>query len=133
MPLASTDLRADGLVPGRWYTLSQVEQGRQIYQASCAVCHGAGGEGAPNWEQRDFLGFYPPPPLDGGGHSAHHSLEQLLSTVAIGGATMGGTMPAFSDVLDEAQMRAVIAYIQSLWPDEVYAGWTVQDFERVSH
>ena len=133
IPIAGAGPPAQEPVAGRWYTPSQVELGQQIYQANCAVCHGAGGEGAPNWEQRDFLGFYPPPPLDGGGHSAHHSLEQLLNSVTIGGAPMGGTMPAFVDVLDEAQMHAVIAYFQSLWPDEIYAGWIVQDFESVSH
>jgi len=132
-PIVSADPSVEEPVPGRRYTLSQVETGLGVYQANCAQCHGADGEGAPNWEQRDFLGHYPAPPLDGGGHSAHHPLEHLLRTVATGGAAMGGTMPAFGDVLDEVRVHAVVAYIQSLWSDEIYAGWLVQNFETVSH
>jgi mono/diheme cytochrome c family protein len=133
MPIVSAGPAEEGSVSGRWYAPSQVETGLGVYQANCAGCHGAGGEGAPNWEQRDFLGHYPPPPLDGGGHSAHHPLKQLLRTVTLGGAAMGGTMPAFGDVLDEGQIHAAIAYIQSLWSDEIYSGWVAQNFETVSH
>ena len=27
----------------------EIQAGRQIYQAQCASCHGARGEGAPRW------------------------------------------------------------------------------------
>ena len=133
MPVASAGPPAVEAESSRWYTPSQAETGLGVFQANCVVCHGASGEGAPDWEQRDFLGHYPPPPLNGGGHSAHHPLKQMLSTVTSGGAAMGGTMPAFGDILDEAQIHAVIAYFQSLWSDEIYAGWVAQDFATVSH
>ncbi len=129
----SINAQAEEPVPGRWYSPSQVETGSTLYKTNCAGCHGAKGEGAANWEQRDFLGFYPPPPLGGGGHSAHHPMKQLLLTVTNGGAAMGGTMPAFGDVLDETEIHAVVAFFQSLWTDEIYAGWTAQNFETVSH
>lgn len=133
MPIVSAGPPAVEAASDRWYTPSQAKLGREVFQENCAVCHGAGGEGAPNWEQRDFLGHYPPPPLNGGGHSAHHPLKQMLNTVTNGGAAMGGTMPAFGDILDEPRIHAVIAYFQSLWPDEIYADWVTQNFATVSH
>src|SRR5690606_7535547 len=45
----------------RWYTNAQVEQGRPIYAENCAFCHGDSGEGQPNWQERDSMGFYPAP------------------------------------------------------------------------
>ena len=110
-------------LPGRWYTQSQVNQGLALYRNNCAVCHGERAQGARNWEQQGDLGFYPPPPLDGGGHSTHHPLKDMVQTVTMGGTPLGGSMPAFSDLLREPDIRAVLAYVQSLWPDEAYKSW----------
>ena len=114
---------SESTAPGRWYTYNQVKQGEAVYQTHCAVCHGDKGQGATNWRTRGPLGFYPAPPLNGSGHAWHHSLEQLLGTVANGGALMGGNMPAFSALLSNAEQIATVAYFQSLWSDEVYARW----------
>lgn len=107
----------------RWYTDEQVALGARVYIEHCAFCHGDRGEGQPGWEQRDGMGFYPPPPLDATGHADEHTLTDHLNTLRIGGGPLGGIMPSFSDVLDENAMHAVIAWFQTLWPDEVYAGW----------
>jgi mono/diheme cytochrome c family protein len=111
----------------RWYTNEQVALGDRIYAQQCAFCHGDRGEGQPGWEQRDGMGFYPPPPLDETGHADEHTLADHLNTLRIGGGPLGGIMPSFSDVLDEDEMYAVIAWFQDLWPDEVYASWRALD------
>lgn len=110
-------------LPGRWYTQSQVDQGRAVYRNNCAACHGEQAQGAPDWEVQGELGFYPPPPLNGSGHSAHHPLEDMVRTISMGGTELGGVMPAFVDVLRDPDIRAAVAYLQSLWSDEVYGTW----------
>lgn len=107
----------------RWYEPAEVELGRAVYATNCAGCHGARAEGQPDWEERDESGYYPAPPLDGTGHSANHPITQMLRTLDTGGGSMGGTMPSFSDVLADGDKRAVIAWIQSLWPADVYTAW----------
>jgi mono/diheme cytochrome c family protein len=100
----------------RWYTPSQVTLGQQLYQAHCAGCHGARAQGAPDW---DKAGIHPAPPLNGSGHSAHHELHELESSIEHG----KGAMPAFAAVLGHPERRAVLAYLQSLWPEDIYRGW----------
>lgn len=119
---ASHDLPPDP-VTGRWYSPVQLEQGRALFAANCAACHGDHAQGQPHWEERDESGYYPAPPLDGSGHSANHPIEQMLRTLDTGGGPMGGTMPSFVDVLSDGDKRAVIAWVQSLWPNPVYDTW----------
>lgn len=110
-------------VTGRWYTAATQEQGRALYAAHCASCHGDRAEGQPNWEERGESGYYPAPPLDGTGHSANHPIGQMLRTLDTGGGSMGGWMPSFVDVLSDGDKRAVIAWFQSLWPADTYQAW----------
>ena len=117
-------------VGGRWYSPAMVSSGARIFAASCASCHGVSGEGAANWQQRGADGFFPPPPLNGSGHTWHHPLAALRATIARGGGAVGGVMPAFQDQLDRRQRDAVIAYIQSLWSREIYRVWAKQ-VERI--
>ena len=40
-----------------------------------------------------------------------------------GGAPVGGWMPAFGATLSDEEIDAVLAYVQSLWSDEIYRAW----------
>jgi len=104
----------------------QIAQGRQIYAQHCAECHGANGEGqrpeAPL--ERDETGRYPAPPHDGTGHTWHHDDDLLFQIVRDGGTGDPANfydMPAFGDKLSEADIYAVLAFIKSLWTDELRA------------
>lgn len=116
---------------GRWYTAAEQAQGRDLYATHCAMCHGDRGQGQPNWEKRDESGYFPAPPLDGSGHSANHPLGQMLHILDTGGGSMGGWMPSFVDVLSDNDKRAVLAWIQSLWPAATYEAWTASIGELV--
>jgi mono/diheme cytochrome c family protein len=114
----------------RWYGAKQVDAGRALYEEHCAQCHGAAAEGEPGWQQRDEMGFYPAPPLNADGHAWHHRLADMKRLLETGGGPLGGTMPSFADVLDKRDTEAVIAYVQSLWPDEIYRQWVEIDAGR---
>jgi mono/diheme cytochrome c family protein len=108
----------------RWYDGNQLAQGRQIFAQNCARCHGTKAEGLVlDWRVRLDDGAFPPPPLNGSAHAWHHPLEMLLRVIDYGGEEMGGKMPAFIDVLEQAEKLAAIAYFQSFWSDEIYQKW----------
>jgi mono/diheme cytochrome c family protein len=93
-----------------------LKRGEQVFQSHCAGCHGDRAQGAS-------LGPLQVPALNGTGHSAHHGLDDMLEQVAQGGAGRGGRMPPFGELLSESDRRAAIAYVQSLWPTNVYRDW----------
>lgn len=107
----------------RWYTDEQVIEGKNLFAANCASCHGKNAESVPDWRKRDANGNYVPPPLNGTAHAWHHSLKILRQTIRKGGKPVGGIMPAFEDKLSDDQIDAIIAWFQSLWSDEIYSMW----------
>ena len=99
-----------------------IEQGRQIYADQCASCHGAQLEGQPDWKTPLPSGRLPAPPHDAGGHTWHHPDDILFrivkeGTAAIVGGGYESDMPGFADLLSDAEIRAVLAYIKSTWPE----------------
>ena len=111
--------------PGeRWYGREEVELGRQLYARFCAECHGAGAQGAANWQKPGPDGRMPPPPLNGTGHAWHHPMRDLVAVIQNG---TPGNMPAWRGKLSSDDTEAVIAWFQSLWPAEIYAAWDRMD------
>lgn len=97
--------------------------GKKIFQANCSACHGSNAEGAPNWRQRGPDGKLPAPPLNGTGHMWHHPMKALRYTILNGTEKLGGNMPAWKGRLSDKDITAVIAWLQSLWSDEIYRHW----------
>jgi mono/diheme cytochrome c family protein len=100
-----------------------VVEGKRIYQQYCASCHGAQGEGAPDWEQQNALGELPPPPHGPAGHTWKHSDAMLYRIISQGwrdpwNKTDRLTMPAFGKVLTPHEIKAVITYLKTLWTPE---------------
>lgn len=99
--------------------------GATIYQARCAVCHGAHLEGQPDWRLRDAAGRLPAPPHDASGHTWHHPDEVLFTITKFGvakAANMTGydsAMPAFEGTLSDAEIVAVLSFIKAQWPPEI--------------
>jgi len=123
----------DGAAPAgapvrqRWYSEQQVAAGALLYRENCATCHKENAEGTPDWRKRDANGKLPPPPLNGTAHAWHHPLDILRTVVKQGGAPVGGSMPAFAGKLDQQQIDAILAWVQSHWSDKIYAIWHERD------
>ena len=102
-----------------------VARGKQIYAQHCASCHGANLEGQPNWRQPLPNGRWPAPPHDAGGHTWHHSDEVLFRVTKFGMSAIvpdrESDMPAFDGVLGNADIWAVLSYIESTWPPDIRA------------
>jgi mono/diheme cytochrome c family protein len=97
-------------------------RGAAIYAEACASCHGADLEGQPDWRSPGPDGRLPAPPHDRTGHTWHHPDRVLLDIVQRGTAAVVGRgyesdMPGFADTYTEAEIRDVLAWIKSQWPD----------------
>lgn len=101
-----------------------IARGRALYAQSCASCHGAELEGQLNWQSRKPDGRMPAPPHDATGHTWHHSDEQLFRIVKHGVEQLAppgykSDMPAYKDLLGDDDIRAVLAFIESRWPEQI--------------
>tara|TARA_E500000331_G_scaffold37247_1_gene31080 strand:- start:474 stop:965 length:492 start_codon:yes stop_codon:yes gene_type:complete len=100
-----------------------VSLGINVYEANCIKCHKAELSGAENWKTlRDEDGHRLAPPLNGYGHSWHHSPEQIFNTIRYGlvyfDPNYEGKMNA-NDKLTDEEIWAVIEYMYSIWPEDV--------------
>ncbi len=86
-----------------------VSRGKPLYQAHCATCHG-------DATARPPLKAAPTHQADG--HTWHHP-DRLLVQWVLDGVPMATTMQRFRGELSEDDVRSVIAYIKTFWPDEV--------------
>lgn len=113
---------AGNMIP---YTDSgSIAHGKTLYDAHCASCHGANLQGQPNWRQPDADGYMPAPPHDASGHTWHHPDEHLFAitkfgTEAIVGGSYKSRMAGYQDVLSDADILAVLAYIKSTWSADI--------------
>ncbi len=110
--------------PGqRLHDATRLAQGKALYEQYCVTCHGQQAVGTPDWRQRDGTGRYPPPPLNGTAHAWHHPRAQLQDIIKQGGPLGKSNMPAFQNQLSDAQIDAIIVWLQSLWSGDIYQAW----------
>ena len=120
-------------------TVENTPTGGELYAANCAVCHGANGEGQPNWHIRKENGTLPPPPLNGDGHTWHHADGLLYRIVSQGGKiyespdnpSFKSAMPAFGDRLSHEELVATLTYIKSLWGDKTRMGLSIGESQAL--
>jgi len=102
---------------------AQLTRGKAVFEQNCARCHGADAQGAFGWQNQQPDGSYLPPPLNGTGHAWHHPRAALINVIETGTRAQGGTMPAWSGKLTDAQIGDVVTWIESLWPKQTYEEW----------
>ncbi len=100
----------------------RLERGAEIYALHCAQCHGRQLEGEPDWQVRRPDGRLPAPPHDASGHTWHHPDSMLFEITKYGMVPphapedYPSDMPAFDGILEDGEIRDVLAYIRSRWP-----------------
>ena len=98
-------------------------QGMELYTSNCASCHMGNLAGNPDWKSGvDDDGQRLPPPLNGTGHTWHHSPEQLFQVIRYGfkkfDPNYKGKMLG-NDNLSEDDVWSILEYIKSVWPKEI--------------
>lgn len=103
-------------------TVSAADEGKELYEAACASCHGLDGRGAPE-------GTAITVPLPDFTDCSFVTAETMGNWIAL--AVHGGTeldlspqMPGFGDALSEHQIRQIIAYLRGFCID---SAWPVAD------
>jgi hypothetical protein len=80
--------------------------------------------GAKNWKGYDEDGHRLAPPLNGTGHTWHHSDSDLHKIIKLGFAKLiknyEGKMIGFGDILNDSEIDSILAYIKSYWSEEKY-------------
>lgn len=118
---AESPISADALGDGELdWSAGDAAKGALLYQAQCALCHGAGGKGdgpasvASNPKPRDFTsGEFT---FDATDNDETGEPEDLALVIAEGPASFGGSslMVAWEDTLSEEEIRDLVAFILSL-------------------
>lgn len=104
----------------------KVTQGQELYNQYCAACHGANGEGQPDWKIPSEDGSFKPPPHDNSGHTWHHDDGLLLEIIARGSDFPQTQMPTFGNQLSDEEILAILEYLKSWWgPEERAFQWQV--------
>lgn len=90
-----------------------IAEGRALYAANCAACHGATGMG----DGEAARSLSPSPALLSHMVSMPMAVDEyMLWAVSDGGAAFGTEMPAFKDTLSQEEIWKVIAFMRSGFP-----------------
>lgn len=98
--------------PGGGGAMAAAVDGASVFSSRCAACHQATGQGLP--------GAFPP--LAGSEfvtgdeeRVVRIALRGLTGPVIVKGQSFNGAMPAWADVLSDAEIAAVLTYVRSSW------------------
>jgi mono/diheme cytochrome c family protein len=97
-------------------------KGQEVYQQHCEDCHGIKAIGEdPQKPQGGFNSEneHIAPALNGTGHTWHHPPVFLFQQIKNRKINKSSPMPPFSGILSDDEINAVIAYIKSLWPEDI--------------
>ena len=96
---------------------------KALYNDNCSSCHMDNLAGNFKWKSSlDVDGQRLPPPLNGTGHTWHHSPKQLFSTIRYGYKKIDpnyqGKMLGNENLTDD-EIWSILKYIKSKWPEKI--------------
>lgn len=110
------------ILNGRTNANELAQSGAVLFKTHCSRCHGSEAAGQdpaqPSGGWDDNMNRLAPA-LNGTGHAWHHSPELTYEYIEKGSIDKTSPMPAFGDILKHNDIKAIIAYINSLWPDKI--------------
>jgi mono/diheme cytochrome c family protein len=97
---------------------SGAEEGKELYEAACASCHGVDGRGAPEGTAIEV----PLPDFTDCSFVTRETTGNWVALAAHGGRelNLSPQMPGFGDALSEAQLRAIIDYVRGFCSDPTW-------------
>ena len=105
------------------------EAGAELFKKHCAHCHGDKAVGQdpaqPSGGWDDNMGRLAPA-LNGTGHAWHHPPELIYEYIEKGSIDKTSPMPSFGSILKDNDIKSIIAYINSLWPDKIMDGYRMR-------
>ena len=98
-------------------------KGMELYNKNCSSCHMMNLAGNPDWKTGvDEDGQRLAPPLNGTGHTWHHSPNQLYQIIRYGykkfDPNYKGKMLG-NEELSEDDVWSILEYIKSIWPEKI--------------
>ena len=96
-------------------TAAATNEGKELYEAACASCHGLDGRGAPQGTAINV----PLPDFTDCSFVTREATGNWVALADHGGQelALSPQMPGFGDALSEAQIRAIIAYLRRFCTD----------------
>jgi mono/diheme cytochrome c family protein len=110
-----------------------IARGERLFAQNCSPCHGqkAVGENPATplggWNKAGPIA----PALNGTGHAWHHPPRYFFHTIRNGSSMRGTRMIGWVGRMSDAEIVAVIAYFQSLWPQHIKDAYRQRFLHRV--
>ena len=96
---------------------ADVMTGQKVYEQNCEECHGMKAIGEDPENPNGSLVIAPA--LNGTAHTWHHPPVFLFQKIKNRIVNKSSPMPPFADILSDDEINAVLAYIESLWPENI--------------
>ncbi len=107
--------------------------GGRLFEQNCRPCHGSRAVGENpatplgGWNKAGPIA----PALNGSGHAWHHPPRYFFHTIRNGSTMKGSRMIGWAGRMSDAEIVAVIAYFQSLWPQHIKDAYRQRFLHRV--